>query len=335
MQSNQIESVDIKPLIDNDQDYEEIEKRIKALFKREIYIPLIKMFGEPSRSLKNSIDDLLNAIKYGRIQFDRGKFTGRFNSTISKELKSLGAQWDRKQGSWKIPKSSLPLEVRNAISAGVSYFEAKIAKIDQKLSQILPEELADKLNISAHFDKTLWKVDKDFHKSLRNIAITPKLTPEQAARISKDWQHNMKLWIKDWTEKEIVKLREDMQASVFAGNRNEQAIKMIQKSYGSSVDKAKFLARQETRLLLTKFKQTRYEDAGVNEYRWGISNHPIQPKGAPYVKGQVRHDHGVLAGKIFRWNNPPITNQETGARNNPGQDFNCRCFAIPIVKFKK
>lgn len=335
MQSTQNKTVELRPLKDSDKDYEAIEKQIIQIFKKEIYAPLVKALGMGTKTLQNSVDDLRKAIQFGRIQFYRGQFTGKFNSTISKQLKEIGAKWDAKTGAFKLNSSELPIEIRNAVSASESHFQAKIAEVDRKLAQIVPEEIADRLKVSEHFDSTLWKVNKDFRGSLRGLTIAPELTPEQRKRLANEWQNNLKLPIVNWTQKEVVNLRKAMQQSVFAGNRNEVAVKIIKDSYDVSINKAKFLARQETRLLLTKFKQTRYEEAGVEEYKWGISNNSIQAKGAPFIKGQVRHDHGALEGKTFKWNNPPVTNTITGARNNPGQDFNCRCFAIPIVRFKK
>ena len=34
--------------------------------------------------------------------------------------------------------------------------------------------------------------------------------------------------------------------------------------------------------------------------------------------------------KIFEWDNPPITN-EKGDRNNPHEDWQCRCEAIFVI----
>jgi SPP1 gp7 family putative phage head morphogenesis protein len=326
--------MELKPLRDNDKDFEVIEQKIRALFKREIYLPLIRELSDHSDVLLNAKSGLLEAIRTGRVQFYRGHFSGRFNATISKEIKALGAQWNRKTGTFIIPQSSLSYEVRNAISASFSQFQKKVNIIDRHLAQIVPEEIADKLKLSDHFDSTLWKVDRDFKSSLDGVTISPSLSKPERKRLADEWQNNMKLHIKDWTQKEIVNLRKGMQASVFAGNRRDVAAKTIQESFEVSQNKAKFLARQETRLLLTKFKQIRYEAAGVNEYKWGCANRAHQAAGAPYVKGQVRHDHARLEGKIFRWDNPPITDAK-GSRNNPGQDYNCRCFAIPIVRFKE
>lgn len=330
-----VKTVELRALTDNDKDYEAIERDIKRLFKEEIYLPIIREIGARPKILTNSVEDLLEAIRSGRIQFYRGTFSGRFNATISKELRALGARWERTTGTFKLPLSSLPVQVKMAISSSESNFRAKLRAVDRRLAQILPEKIADRIKLNEHFDSVLWKVEDQFSKSLKKIAIPPKLSPEQTKRLSEEYQNNMKLWIKDWTEKEIANLRKNVQASVFAGNRFDAVIKIIRDSHDVSINKARFLARQETRLLVTKFKQTRYEDAGVSEYRWGISNNPIQPKGAPYVKGMVRHDHGVLAGKVFAWNNPPVVDSNTGKRANPGQDYNCRCYAIPIVRFRE
>jgi uncharacterized protein with gpF-like domain len=39
-----------------------------------------------------------------------------------------------------------------------------------------------------------------------------------------------------------------------------------------------------------------------------------------------------LNGMKFSWTEPPITNKQTGARNNPGCDFGCRCLALPVIR---
>ena len=37
-------------------------------------------------------------------------------------------------------------------------------------------------------------------------------------------------------------------------------------------------------------------------------------------------------GEVFKFSNPPI-DSPNGSRHNPGQNYNCRCIAIPVVKF--
>jgi SPP1 gp7 family putative phage head morphogenesis protein len=325
----------LKPVKESTADYDQIEAKIRELFKRTIYLPLVKLLQPQRKTLINAKPGLLDSIKYGRIQFYRGRFMGRFNAQSSKELKALGAHFDRQTGTWKLSQSSLTQEIRTAIHASEFHFIQTLERIDQKLTQILPEEIADRLKVDHIFDSTLWKVEREFAATLKHLTVPPQLTKEQRAVIAKDWQNNMKLFIKDWTKKEIVQLRKDMQQSVFAGNRYETAVKTIEKSYDVSLNKAKFLARQETGLLMAKFKEVRYKQVGVKRFKWkcvtGTAAHPVRP------------EHKVLDGKIFSWDNPreldknglvnPSGAHKPGDNKNPGEDYNCRCYARPIVEF--
>lgn len=324
--------IELKPIRESQEEYDEIEKRIKILFKKEIYIPLLKEFYKTSSVLKNSKEDLIDAIKSGQITFNKGKFSGKFNASISKELRELGAKWNSASKVYSINSKELPFDIRDVISASEFKFISKISAIDQKLSKIIPEELAKKLNISKFFDRTIFKVNKEFEKSIGNITIAPKLTDDARARIADEWQGNMHLWIKNFTEEQIIKLRKDMQKSVLAGNRYESAVKSIQDSYGVTANKAKFLARQETALLMTKLKETRYQDAGINEYKWksvsGTKLHPVR------ARHKELNDASQIKGTIFRFDDPPVTSEAGQAtrRNNPGADYNCRCTSVPVIR---
>lgn len=325
----------LKPIKESTEDFDEMERLIRKLFKKRMYLPLVKILAPHRDTLQNAKRDLLDAIKHGRIVFYRGTFSGRFNAQSSKELRAMGAHWDRQTGTWKLSQSSLTQEVKTAIQASDFHFQQKLEKIDRHLTQNLPAEIADSLKIEHLFDRTLWKVEREFAKSVKGLSVPPALTKSQRATIARDWQNNMKLYIKDWTQKEIVELRKGMQESVFAGNRYETAVKTIEKSYDVSINKAKFLARQETGLLMAKFKEVRYKDAGVKKFMWktvtGTAAHPVRPA------------HKACDGKIFSWDNPreldmnglvkPGGVQKPGDNKNPGEDYNCRCYAKPIVEF--
>lgn len=326
--------IELKAIKETTEDYETVEKRIKELLKREIYIPLLRELKIPNKTLKNAREEedaLIDAIHRGQITFSKGVFSGRFSAQVSKELKRLGAQWDRKTGTFRILQSSLSLNIRIAVSTSEFRFKEKLSEIDRKLAQIVPEELAGKLKVADAFDRTLWKVEKDFQSSVKNITVAPQLTDKERARVAAEWQDNMHLWIKDFAEKEIIELRKSMQESVFTGNRYGSMVKTIQESYGVSANKAKFLARQETSLLMAKYKQVRYQESGIDEYHWyhvaGSPNHPVRPihkaLGDALVSGKK---------KVYRFSDPPIVDKD-GQRKNPGQDYNCRCTARPIIRF--
>ncbi len=319
-------TIELKPIRDVPSEYDIAEERIKEAFREFIYLPLLREFNLPDNTIKNDNNALHDALQSGRISFSHGRFSGKFGAKLSAALRRLGAKWDRKTGTFKIRMDALPPEIKMSISASSVRFAERLRRLDKKLSQILPEIIADSVKVSDVFDSSLFKVDRQLRESTRAVTVMPQLTDEQRAKISAEWQDNMRLYIKDFSEQEIKSLRKKIVESTFSGNRRESVIKTIQKSYGTSAAKAKFLARQETSLLMTKFKEVRYTDAGINEYKWttvrGSPNHP------------VRESHKILDGKIFRWDDPPITTapNEPARRNNPGEDYNCRCAAIPIVR---
>jgi SPP1 gp7 family putative phage head morphogenesis protein len=321
----------LRAIKESPEDYDEAEARIKTKFREMLYSPLIKelKLGSERSVLHNSNEPLIDALQSGTLSYSGGRFHGEFSSKVSKALKELGAVWERNTRTYRLLESRLPSGVRYAISASETRFQTRLARIDAKLSKILPEEIAGSIKMSDLFDSTLFKVDRDLTSTLKGITVPPQLTASRRKKIADEWQNNMELYIKDFAEEEITKLRKEVMKSAFAGNRHEALVTTIQDSYGVTARKAKFLARQETSLLMTKFKESRYTDSGVTEYVWacvaGSPNHPVRPS------------HKILEGKTFSWDDPPITTapDEPARRNNPGQDYNCRCFAKLIVRFKK
>jgi hypothetical protein len=320
----------LQPVKDKPEYYDELELAIIKHLKKLIYEPLMASFDQPKSKLENSINDLLNAILSGRIVFKQGTFSGKFNSRITIELKKIGAKWDRKTATFKLNKKDLPDDVSMTISLSHTRFKQKMQAIDKSLAKLLPEEIADSLKLEHIFDASLYKISKDIDATLKSITVQPSLTDESRKLIAKEYTNNMKLDIKKFADKEIKSLRTEIQKRVFEGDRSESMVKMIQQSYGVSQRKAKFLARQESKLLLASYKKGRYLGAGVTKYIWTCVKMPHQAKNAEYKKGQVRHDHAILDGTKQEWLNPPVVNDK-GDRKNAGEDYGCRCYAIPLV----
>ena len=313
------------PIKETHAEWDEIEKRIKKVFKDHIYLPVLEMLKISISKIHNATNDLLSAVQSGKVTYSKGYFRGKFNSAISRELRKLGAKWDTKLKAYKIIESDLPYYIQDAIHISLLRFEEHVGNISRKLEEILPEDIADKVKVSDLFDSALHKVETDFQKSINKVTIAPHITDEQRVKIADEWQNNMDLFIRDFTEKQIKELRKTIQDSIFSGNRYESLISGIKSSYDVTDRKAKFLARQETNLLMTKYKETRYVQAGVHEYRWGCVKMPHDTTPYQHLPGNVRFRHGELEGQIFRWDDPPITSNpgEPVRRNNPGTDYNC------------
>ena len=314
----------LKPIQEDPSDYDRMEDKILENWKINLYLPLIKLIDAPTNVLQNSSDDIVKAIKDGRIRFNKGQFTGRFNSLVTREMKKIGAVWDRKQGSFKIPYGKLSTGMKTAISLSEDKWNRTIDKLDKLISAMSPAKIAEKVQIEDLFNTTLLKMDEKIRGSMRAMTVTPELSRVDRAKIAKDYTNNMKLYIQEWTQKEIKTLRKEVMVAAQGGNRYETLVKDIQRRYQVSQSKAKFLARQETSILMSEFKKVRYQAAGVEEYIWGVV--------VGSAKSPVRPMHKKLEGRTFRWDDPPVVNGK-GDKKNPGCDYGCRCFAKPIVKF--
>ena len=84
--------------------------------------------------------------------------------------------------------------------------------------------------------------------------------------------------------------------------------------------RALLIARTEVSRTGANLTEARAQAIGSDAYVWRTSG-----------DADVRHDHKLLANKVFRWTEPPIADQRTGARANPGCIYNCRCWADPIL----
>lgn len=100
---------------------------------------------------------------------------------------------------------------------------------------------------------------------------------------------------------------------------------------GITKNRAHFIARDQTSKLNTALNKSRQESNGIETYKWrnaGDERVVGNPAGK-YPKGNPGHEnHWDREGKIFRWDNPP----GDGA---PGQAYNCRCIAIPVIDLDK
>lgn len=327
---------ELRPVVEAPKDYETIERRIKTAFKRLVYGPLLKAIHEKPAALKNAKKSyLVEALESGRVYMVessalRGgpelEFAGEFSAEISKELKAQGARWHR-SGRFRIPFSKVAPDFYAQVLDAGRRSVTRLLEAAEQLSQKLPADIVTSIRVTDVFESSLFNVEKELKQTMKGLLVAPSLTEEGRQKIAVEWQDNLDKWVSDFAAEEIPKLRKYIEKIAFQGNRYKAVAQAIRRSYGVTERKAKFLARQETGLLMAKFKESRYTESGIHEYRWrcvaGSAKHPVRPS------------HKVLDGKVFRWDTPPITSasDEPARRNNPGEDFNCRCMAVPIVKF--
>jgi len=314
-----MELVELKPIYDKTSYWRDVLDSIRQYFWETLYKPLVEIFQEGAGIRFNSKAALKRALARGSVNYVDGYFSGVFNASISKDLRSLGAEWNRQRKAFKLGWGDIPLDIRTSISVGVLKTDETMRKFYKKLEDM--SEKVDDAKFTVNLNKTFKDMDIQFLKSAGNVlAVNPDISPAMKKAMQTEYEEDMSTYITGWKKEEIVKLRKRVEQAVFDGFRADKIKDTLQSQFGQASRKAKFLARQETSLLVSKYRQLRYEEVGVQRYKWSTSHDP-----------RVRQDHKDLNGRIFRFDDPPVVDRATGKKANPGEDFNCRCVAIPIL----
>ena len=217
----------------------------------------------------------------------------------------------------------MPINIQQAIAQVRMANQEKIARIQSYLGDLQAnmDYVGNNIDFGQQVEKIGDNLDKQFKRSMSKINVIPaELTSYQLAEIAKNYTYNLNYYINKWTQKEIITMREDLQKMTLAGYRAESLEDYFIKRKGIARRKAKFLARQETKLLVAEYRKNRFKQEGVTKYRWST-----------ILDGRERKLHKELNGRIFSWDNPPIIDERTGERGNPGEAYNCRCKAIPVI----
>lgn len=103
------------------------------------------------------------------------------------------------------------------------------------------------------------------------------------------------------------------------GARVEDVAKRIRTETGADRSKAELIARDQVLKLNASVTWQRHTAAGITEYEWSTSGDE-----------RVRPGHRRLDGRRFKYANPPVVD-ESGCTANPGEDYSCRCLALPVL----
>lgn len=306
-----------------------METQLKKLFFDLIFRPVLDVILPYNAQVKAAVKEFKNAsdkavvsaLRSGRIQYIEGVFSGDFNSSITKELKSMGAKWNKQNKTFMMLPSNLP----PSVSAMANEYNGMIKKVYAELQKRLDEQQIKMEGLvddnPVHAKSTVNKVQIGFKKSAgQALGADSDLSERGKDRLAEEYSENLKPYIQKFSDEMVSDLRGIVADSAQNGYRFDRLIERIQNRYDVSQTKAAFLARQETSILVSKHRQIRFEDVGVTRYIWRTSH-----------DSRVRHSHDELNGREFLYSQPPITDQATGARNNPGQDYNCRCVDEPVL----
>lgn len=101
------------------------------------------------------------------------------------------------------------------------------------------------------------------------------------------------------------------------GQRWEDLRDEIFQRYDVSESRAELIARDQIGKLNAQINEVQQVSLGVVSYTWRTS-----------LDERVRDSHAALEGKTFFWNDPPSID---GRELHPGEDYQCRCTAEPVL----
>lgn len=154
------------------------------------------------------------------------------------------------------------------------------------------------------------QIDRVFARvlSVNIIRSEPYLEPALKGFI----KNNVSL-IKSISDEHFKRIEQTMFRDIQAGKLTRDIQKDIQKTYNVTRSRAALIARDQTAKFNGNLTKLRHQEVGVKKYKWSTSGDE-----------RVRESHRAKNGKIFSWDNPP---SDTG---HPGEDYQCRCAAIPV-----
>ena len=110
--------------------------------------------------------------------------------------------------------------------------------------------------------------------------------------------------------------------------------KQIRNTFKTTKNQAKFIARDQTQRNVNTLNRFRQEHAGIDKYKWVTSK-----------DNRVRDDHAKMDGLEVDWKTGKILktilsvkrklsgkNVKNVANGHVGQDYQCRCVAVPILE---
>lgn len=318
-----------------------MERQVKSIFLGLVFQPVVALLEEvtPQASgiLENSGEsNLREALRRGQVQYKDGVFSGVFGARIGGILRGMGAEFDSVRGIFTLPAWTVPgwvkAEASSAEFRAKSVHEAILRKLDAAQER-LSESVAMRLVNPA---KALAAIQHGFIPAAKALGVVTDIGPAALKRMERDYQEDIRPYVSDATAKFIDVLHKHVTDNAAAGYRYDHLVVGIQKEYGVSVRKARFLARQETALFMSSYRAERFKAAGVRTYRWSTS-HDIRVR--PYANDPAEKkygDHRALDGREFNYTDKaPAEYMSSGRPCNPGEDFGCRCVDIALLEPSK
>lgn len=300
-----------------------IEKALFSYLWEGIYKPLFEIIQIKPKAV-NSDNTIIEALKNGKIYYIEGGFKAKdkFTNAQSLQLEKWGAKWDGWQKMYRIPFDKLPKSILVALSENQIMTENKINAIQDFLKEVQANMpyIIESMVFNEEIITILDDAGKEIQKTVKHLnIIEPELSVQQKQQIAMNYTNNIQQYmIKDFAEERIPLMRQKIMEATLNGYRLDKVEKILRQEFGFMASKAKFLAFNETNIMLAEFKRAQYQAMGFQKFVWQTR-----------ADSRVRDLHQHLNGTVWRYDDPPVIDERTGQKGLPGETYNCRCVALP------
>ena len=175
--------------------------------------------------------------------------------------------------------------------------------------------LVDKLlrDVSTSNMRTWQQQSSAISKELKSVLAESQVG--QVARMLHTAQVDL---IKSLPTDAAVRAQTLAQSAATGGRRASEVAADLLRTEEVTLSRATLIARTEIAKANSAIVQARAQYVGATHYYWRTAE-----------DAEVRETHADLDGEIFAFDNPPEIEGE--GRHGPGEIWNCRCYAEPII----
>lgn len=276
--------------------------------------------------LKQQLEDIAEKKPSKNVKpVDVSKSTGiQYNVQMQKMIKSIKQDIDRKL--LPVLRKLAPQYQTDSVFT----MDTWVDEITAVLTQLTTKWTSPEFNAIADFMANQFVREADgvngkrFNRSMRSFGMDVfGDSPALQDYLSASAYDNAQL-IKSIPQQYLAQVESITMTNVRAGGRPSSIAKSLQQQFGVTKKRARFIARDQTAKINGDLSAKRQQAVGFDYFRWVDVNDE-----------RVRHRHDQISEKVtaygkgvYRWDNPPLSDK--GIPIIPGQDFNCRCIAVPV-----